>query len=115
MFRPLKPGQNALRTGHKCHVYLLLARLNLLDNPPVCPPSHPPRFRKWRHVWAGAIYAKLAMQLGKEVVRAIDRPEALDGIAKTVAMPARKKPATTVEIRGTPAAVHAVARYITDE
>ena len=90
MFRPLKPHQNALRAGRKRHVYLLLAHLNLLDNPAVCPPSHPPRLRRWRHVWTGAIYAKLAMQLGKAVVRAINWSEALDGIAETVAMPARE-------------------------
>jgi hypothetical protein len=55
------------------------------------------------------------MQQGKVVVRAIDRSEALDGIAQTVAMPAREKPATPVELRGTTAAVHAVARHVTDE
>jgi hypothetical protein len=55
------------------------------------------------------------VQAGEEVVCAINWSAVLDGIAEMVAMPAREEPAAIVELCNAPAAIHAVAQYVTDE
>lgn len=55
------------------------------------------------------------MQVGEVAMHVIKGAAALDGIAKTVAMPAREEPARIVELRDTPPTVHAIGQYVTDE
>jgi hypothetical protein len=55
------------------------------------------------------------MQTCKAVVGAVHKPTALDGVAEAVATPASEKPTAAVELRNAPAAIHAVARHVTDE
>ena len=60
-------------------------------------------------------YCQFPVQAGEVKVRAVQWSAALDGITETVTVPTGEQPATTVEFRDAPTAIHAIARHVTNE